>query len=1812
MSINAERASIPLPPNPILLGGRLEQTYQRFYDSAYALANRAISDERRAILRTDAVLSGESMLEPLPPFRSSGKTVVETVLGLDLPHDLAEQAGHFSSALLGDRPLYQHQLQSLGSVFAGRFPVIAGGTGSGKTEAFLLPLLVEVIRESATWGAAGPPLSRWWRQGTAYNRQTHSQRLGESGRQPGVRGLVLYPMNALVEDQLVRLRRVLDSDTQLHWLDQNRHGHRLFFGRYTGQTPTPRENLLARFVAWDRGAQAAARRDSKAQQQEREQGLDDGKLGRYRPYLPRPSGAEMLARPCMQEHAPDILITNFSMLNIMLMREDEKSIFAQTQAWLDGSPEHRFFLVVDELHSYRGTAGTEVGLLLRKLVHRLGLDERPEQLVCIGASASIGTDDDAALRYLEQFFGWPRERFDIFRSERVLPETDLQAAIPAMPASRLRALGETIRANGTVDRELIEQQLGAVNDFATEHRIGDHLLQAARDGDEVIARRVSHLASAIDPVGTAREAEDTLIGATSVVAAANELPLRAHYFFRTDAGWSACTDPACRTLQQTPFTSHERGIGRLYPSVRVRCDCGARCLDVLACQTCGTVLIGGYSAANPSGPGFYLLPDLPNLEDVPDRSFADRTYGTYRVYWPSAGRPPLRSNWTSLRYEFRYERAVLEPGRGLVRLAHPGESETGWLLTIRPPRNGDANSIPAIPTRCPNCNDSWERTTVRRGQQQALPVTSRARMKSPIRHLWAAADRTSQVLGEELLAEIYPNPFDQRLVVFSDSRQDAAKMAAGLDVSHYKDTLRQLVVAAVEHALEQPQRILLFEQWLENRDPQLAGLARELLQANELARRLRNRHDGLITDSEELRQLDELRDQALSGVGDVDELIEHVFEKMLSIGRDPAGPDGHELVENDREWWEAYRWRDDGATIKPEAWASNYARDVRSKVVNRVGEAIFAGAGHDIESLGIGYVVPNVRYPVALPPMLPAHVQESVVAGALRRLGLQRYYGGVRPGPPNGPFDPPPRALREWLRRVAEENKVPAQQLIDWAQQELPHNDDVAPGWVLELRRLVIRPGGEQLWKCPRCDWLHLHLNGRVCQNCLGQLLEQPNATRADVADDYYVRLATAGRPLSRLHVEELTGQTGREKGQRRQAFFQGVMANGEPALPNAIDVLSVTTTMEAGVDIGDLLSVMLANVPPQRFNYQQRTGRAGRRDNPLSVALTVCRNRSHDRYYFDHPEPMTAEAPPMPYLATGRLEISIRVLRAEALRLAFDRLASHDGTFAAGRNVHGFFGLAGDWSTYEAQIGGYLQQLRPELISLARGLLRHSDLSDSLNPDRLADAAAGDLVNEVRRIADMHGEHDDLSQRLAEHGLLPMFGFPTQVRYLFTQAPRSWPPKGALDRDLRIAVSEFAPGNEIVYEKMIHTGIGLLGARPGPNNTSIEIDALGAVTTIGLCDLCKGIDPDPSGPAACPHCAGQVPDFQLHQLSRPNGFRTALNRRYLEPYEGVSQRVTRASTPRITLPDIPAKHETSGFQVRSDSTQLYTVNDGGGRGFRFAPANSPFPYSGYLSGDHAPAGWNVPQGSPYVIGAMYTTDVLALRPKQLQVNGYSHQLYPGGGGRLELVTTARRAAWASAAFALRTRAGVTLDIEARELDAGLRLLASSGVFYPEVFLADVLENGAGFVTFLAEQSRFEQLVEDTIELVREWDASHECDASCPSCLRDWSNLPYHPWLDWRLAADTLEIVVHGRLSVDRWAATRESAIAAVARDFDWQLIAGDTQPVVRDEHGSLIVIVHPLSVEAEASVVQTFDGAATPFDLFNFNRRPGEVVRRR
>ena len=265
--------------------------------------------------------------------------------------------------------LRRHQVDALRTHFSRapcHHPVVTSGTGSGKTEAFLVPLLTRIAQE-AQKDAGTPAVHPWWDIAEQTLRWEPARR--HTLRTPAMRAMILYPTNALVEDQLVRLRRAVRR------LREEPGPLDLWFGRYTGATPGSgaKPGIIASSSSATETAHALREMTRTADR------LIDLNRVDLAEQFPDPRFGELITRWDMTATPPDVLVTNYSMLNAMLMRGLEDPVFDTTRAWLSQSRTNAFTLVVDELHLYRGSAGAEVGMVVRNLVSRLGLTPDSEQ-----------------------------------------------------------------------------------------------------------------------------------------------------------------------------------------------------------------------------------------------------------------------------------------------------------------------------------------------------------------------------------------------------------------------------------------------------------------------------------------------------------------------------------------------------------------------------------------------------------------------------------------------------------------------------------------------------------------------------------------------------------------------------------------------------------------------------------------------------------------------------------------------------------------------------------------------------------------------------------------------------------------------------------------------------------------------------------------------------------------------------------------------------------------------------------------------------------------------------------------------------------------------------------------------------------------------------------------------------------------------------------------------------------------------------------------------------------------------------------------
>ena len=1380
----------------------LRESFFRYYDTPFGLLSSEIQLERKNLLDQDGVTWREPWMEVIRDFRLSDRSFEAASRAAGAPADLAAfaRAGLIPSDEI--QSLYTHQERALAASVAGKNLVITAGTGSGKTESFLLPVVASLLDESTAWGTEGSPEgSQWW----AKSSDSFSpQREKEKGRRAAVRALILYPMNALVEDQLIRLRRGLDGPAARDWLDTNRNGHRFFFGRYTGMTPVPgtignqsAEKHLREYLI------RTQRRANKAQKGDEA----EGKV-RKRFFVPRLDGAEMRSRWDMQSHPPDILITNYSMLNIMLLRPRDEPFFHQTKAWLDESHEHVFTVIVDELHMYRGTQGTEVAYLLRNLLLRLDLLDRPEQVRFIAASASLEKDRDEA--FIEGFFGRSTDTFEVVQGEYASPPP------PTEGLSNFASAFKSLQGN-----EGIEET--AIDDLLTESRATE-AIGAWTGGQRQGAISLSTLGQRLFPGlegSESREALNGLLYALAHTSLSNLPRLRAHLFFRNVQGMWACANRDCPEVEDA-YASDDRLVGRLYAQPQYRCLCGGRILELLYCQTCGDVFLGGYFAADDAAGGDiarYLVPDLPDLDTLPDRADLARTASNYMVFWPRTDTPAKESwNRDKGRYQFLFRRSSLNPFTG--RVVNRKLNSNGWTFHVM--SNSSAarlQSLPPFPTICPRCGDDWEAYKSGRFMKS---VEDPSRTRSPVRTMRTGFEKVAQVLSDALLRQIRGS---KKIVVFSDSRQDAAKLAAGLEKRHYQDALRQLLLESLERRGQAAQDLLLFEVF--ERGDDLSESAREA------ATRFGTAHptDAFLISSlargtcppDQEHRAELIRERLLGASAPFDSLIGSVFSELLRLGVNPAGPDwslqGYWQGRGQQRVWRPWTTLVDWSMAQPVPLsptsmgpeAMTLLGNLQTELRFECEYAVFSGRGRDVESIGVAWPSLDPTVHLAEPSGLSREDFRWIVAGSVRILGDLRRFIGEKMGASN-----PPRRLKDYWKAAAERHH------LDYDDLESAITNSWHPAvqeFLIDPARLFINPPGAQAWLCPNCGRQHLHFSGGVCTYCANSLGAGQQLLEEETPSDYYAYLSKSAGDVFRLHCEELTGQTDRMDAQQRQACFQDVFLDNEIPRVNSIDLLSVTTTMEAGVDIGGLQAVMMSNMPPMRFNYQQRVGRAGRRRDPLAIALTVCRGRSHDDYYFARPDRITGDPPPPPYLDMNRIEIVKRVIAAEVLRRAFAKLNLQNPSAELGDNVHGRFGSVSGWLTHRPAIEKWLEKSKGEIEEVVAAMLVEAGPDLVAARPSLVDYAGDPLLNDIERAIEGAVGSSALSQALAEGGLLPMFGFPTRVRYLFHKFPGRaypWPPAGVIDRQLSIAVSQFAPGGEVVKDKAVHTAIGVGAAIRG------------------------------------------------------------------------------------------------------------------------------------------------------------------------------------------------------------------------------------------------------------------------------------------------------------------------------------------------------------------------------------------------------------
>jgi hypothetical protein len=644
----------------------------------------------------------------------------------------------------------------------------------------------------------------------------------------------------------------------------------------------------------------------------------------------------------------------------------------------------------------------------------------------------------------------------------------------------------------------------------------------------------------------------------------------------------------------------------------------------------------------------------------------------------------------------------------------------------------------------------------------------------------------------------------------------------------------------------------------------------------------------------------------------------------------------------------------------------------------------------------------------------------------------------------------------------------------------------------------------------------------------------------------------------------------------------------------------------------------------------------------------------------------MTGDPPPLPYVDMRSEPIFLRVLIKEALRRAFATIPQQrlDEAWAGEEgieSVHGEFGPATAWTgVFAPLVGNWLARpgceadLREAIESLVRATQWEGDAAFA---DRMVSYLLNDLLSEIQEVVDNdHYTQQALSERLANAGLLPMFGFPTRVRLLYTgwPSPRPWPPEDNLvDRDLDIAISQFAPASQTVKDKRVHRACGVVELFPYGrelrSRAGFAPDLPNPSAPVGVCARCQAVDylpprnaPAPGGQepprVLCPVC-GQN-EMRVIDAREPKGFITDFRP---NDFEGAFEWNARATRPtlsvRCTAPDVPV----GNVSIASTTDEVLSINENNGQGgFDFQAGTV---YNRQRDGLYVV---NPPANSPVrATGQSYRIALLARRRTDVllvDVRDWPDGIFA------DPQEAEGKAAWYSFAFFLRLAAAVQLDVDPTELDASFRVVERGQAPIGQAFLCDKLENGAGYCRWFGLPENFEHLLRQADpthanNIAQRWidrtppagpliSTPHglECDTSCNRCLRDFHNLPYHGLLDWRLGLDLARV------------ATTASSVVDLATPWGpipnpWEhLLDGHDAPIpetmrrlgyptrasfagltgfVHNSGQRVRILCHPLWTEAhqgyqaaKAAAEQAQTGATvTRLNPFRLLRRPADYV---
>lgn len=1607
--------------NPLLIARNLREEYLRLLKTTFRPRQRKLREIFDAEIERDGFLTREPFVALAQPFKTTG----------ELTELLPETRSRF--APITDTP-YQHQAEACRRILERKPTVVATGTGSGKTEAFLMPIV------------------------------DHCLRIHKSGVN-SVKAILIYPMNALANDQNNRIRdRLAGTDVS--------------FGRYTRETRM-----------W--GTRTAGTPDN-----------------------------ERVLRSEFRSAPPDLLLTNYMMLEYMLMRGDGREIFKNHQIQ---------FIVLDEVHTYHGLLGTDVACLLRRLREALRKSNPNIDPLFIGTSATLQAGEETDPRagvadFFTRLTGQPTPPESVITESTNPPVMPAGTTLPSPPVIAEDEIGAFSASDPNQVRQLVAKLSGEVvekdqtsavwSKMALPYLLMNWLRQPRSEEDIIDEMAARPERQGVDRAALRREIEAALL-VGPCIESSNTVKLRprVHRFLRGLARFWRCTNPDC---------------GKLVGEGVDECDeCQSRTLPLALCRTCGWDFFMAEE-----GKDDVLQPWLGRRSDSSTIFLYDPPTTKVEVdeeIDPAGDDDEELSGNGDAGLDDESEEEVdadkfLDPRS--LRIVDP--AMMGGDYPLRP-----VNVHHGRGTRCPICHSRY-------GAQDVLTPVSLGNS--------SALTHVSRVLMRDLPEE------NRKLLVFCDSRQDAAHQARFIAASEDRVRVRRMTYQALQ-AESEPHDL----DWL------VDGIYEQSVL------------EGVFKRSKKKDQ--QKRDKSLI-VGTL--LTEFAIAPRVRAGLERLGLVKVRYAALDEELAsEEFRRLCLAHHLDPDLTARSIPvllDEFRQRMAlshEILTQRLFPG-----DKLSRDYQL-TINRQVGIPVGFLPPEQKSISSKGYKLVSTWNSKGNQT------------SAQRLW-RQFHDVHATPGslEDVLRWLQdheyltwQTIGSKDDQAAGWQVSVD-VVEFEAAHSFLHCTICDRIVSNEDaGQPCTRfgCRGTM----TTWEGPIAEGNLNALMVVEKYAPPLFPAEHSAAIPDEK---RAEYEQGFM-EGIPPRPN---LLACTPTLEMGVNIGDLEAVAMRNIPPSPANYAQRSGRTGRVSR-MGITAGFSRNTPHDGYFFDHPDEIIAGAIPPPKFNLKNLEAIARHIRSLVLELAeldfptslepylTEKGKLIDGQIAEIANKVKAAGTAAAatarklWNDIDgmteaftkAVVDRFPEQIRETLAERGQ-LLAHAaeevrKLGEKIKLSPKEEQAQQGFRQLAIRLRE-DNKYAYLPRVLAEAGLLPGYSFPGDPG----SVSLGYDPEPIFGGRLQ-AQREFAPG-QIIYARGSRwsvTGIAL--HRPGSSSFSghstFDFTLCGScglanAPTLDFCARCEHPIGDSSGSGLATFTAWDAGAFQAWEaeVAAESEEERAIASYDVRPHP---QRDVEGIRFQLGLWQLELREQEDIWFINHGLKDVRKMDE--------ERSLSPgFPLCPICGEYFKPHEFAVKKGKPKDAGEKDSRSRVDSHAKrcagQLKKDpGFSlgHQLRAD---TLRLIVPniaargdeAVRWAW-SMVYAVIQGAVRLFEIDPEDLEAYVLTKVTKdadGKAHQEVLdvlWIDRIVGGSGVLNRLAEH--FPKVAQAALQHL----AGHECPNSCYRCLRSYRNQWWHKLLDWRMVVPNLR-GVSGE-TVELLATVQPASVAVEGPEWEEARLEGCESP---------------------------------------------------